>query len=223
MTTSLRCSYCKTILKKPQRCPCKNAMYCNRECQKKHWKVHKKQFHIKTEEKKTTTVKEDNFWGMAVGMEAGDHLTQVLFHYKGSVYPSSPDFPSTFTSSEEAKKFVREMMKFAKRMIHQGEVKEGLDKKSQVSLYIGQLDHIENTLREWEAHGHTPKDFNVFAKQKCHSDSEAKLLSECNWALNIMALIELGKLRDDDMNGPQILTLSKSWDVLKKYEKISNI
>ena len=50
-------------------------------------------------------------------------------------------------------------------------MKEGLDKKSQVSLYIGQLDHIENTLREWEAHGHTPKDFEVFAKQKCHSDS----------------------------------------------------
>ena len=72
---------------------------------------------------------------MAVGKEAGDHLTQVLFHYKGTVYPSSPDFPSTFTSSEEAKKFVREMKAHAKRMIHQGEVKEGLDKKSQVSLY----------------------------------------------------------------------------------------
>ena len=61
-------------------------------------------------------------------------------------------------------------MKFAKRMIHQGEVKEGLDKKSQVSFYIDQLDHIENTLREWNALGGTPKGFENFAKQKCDSD-----------------------------------------------------
>ena len=81
-------------------------------------KYTKNNFILKRKKKKTT-VKEDNFWGMAVGKEAGDHLAQVLFHYKGTVYPSSPDFPSTFTSSEEAKTFVREMMKFAKRMIHQ--------------------------------------------------------------------------------------------------------
>lgn len=39
------CSNCKVTLKKPLYCPCKQAAYCSKKCQKAQWKQHKKEFH----------------------------------------------------------------------------------------------------------------------------------------------------------------------------------
>lgn len=36
-----KCGFCQRIPESPKRCPCFNVTYCNEECQKKHWKVHK--------------------------------------------------------------------------------------------------------------------------------------------------------------------------------------
>jgi len=47
-TRPKRCSLCdtpKTPTHKLRNCKCKNAQYCNAECQKSHWKSHKKEHH----------------------------------------------------------------------------------------------------------------------------------------------------------------------------------
>ena len=206
------CGHCKTILKKPRWCPCKNAMYCNRECQKKHWKVHKEEFHNnnKTEEKKPTAVpKANNMWSNIsyLSKGGGQTFTKALFFYKGTAYPAF----ECFTSKKKAIKHVQTIIDFAKQMIKKN-LKEGIDKKSQVSNYIRQMDYVENALVEWEAQGHTPEDFELFAKQKYNPD-DCRIFSWKEWALNSMALMVLGKIRDDDMNGPQLLTTCEGCDI----------
>jgi len=55
-----QCTNCKATLKKVLRCPCRNAVYCGRKCQKRDWPKHKVMFHSKnkkSEEKKKTESK----------------------------------------------------------------------------------------------------------------------------------------------------------------------
>lgn len=54
--TSLQCGYCQKYSKDIKKCSrCKLVLYCNQECQKKHWNLHKencKNLQIKNEVKK---------------------------------------------------------------------------------------------------------------------------------------------------------------------------
>ena len=49
------CSNCKVTLKKPLYCPCKQAAYCSKKCQKAQWKQHKKEFHQKDKQNSSKT------------------------------------------------------------------------------------------------------------------------------------------------------------------------
>ena len=56
-TSPQRCSTCntpKTSTYKLRNCKCKGAQYCNAECQKSHWKSHKKEHHRLCKEMKLT-------------------------------------------------------------------------------------------------------------------------------------------------------------------------
>eukprot|EP00938_MAST-03A_sp_MAST-3A-sp1_P002571 g2571.t1 len=99
--------------------------------------------------------------------------------------------------AEERVTFLR---KKAREMIRMGLSVGGLRKKAQIKEYTQQLDNIESALRAWELQGRgTMAQMDVFLKKRCGDDTQGL---ESLWALDILALIELGALREDNMNGP---------------------
>ena len=207
------CSYCNTELERVFKCPCGNVMYCNRECQRNHWKVHKKEFHsndavAKGKSKRKKKVQDEwkpvDLEGMIPEGCESKRLS-LQWYYKGTTLPSTPMAEMT---GLEAKGLVKCVSTMADRMI-QHHIKER-PKKYLISEYTSKLDDIIECLRAWRAQGCAQK-FHIFAKKRklglCFHDGFAALRTyteenvRVNWSMDITALIQLGVIRNDKMNG----------------------
>ena len=107
----------------------------------------------------------------------------VLLFYKGTSLPYDTEFYD-------------KVLPNVSEMIQNG-LKEGLSRKTQIQDYIEQLDFLEQSIVNCKTQ-YTTRDIQI------HWGDQWKEYFTV-WILNILALLELGVLKNDNMNGTMFL------------------
>lgn len=133
-------------------------------------------------------------------MSASAVESTIFFYFKGT--------PLDLTHVSDGPEKSLELLKqLAHQMITDG-IRDGISLTQQGDEYYDQLVRMENFLRvaTGKAVGGriTQKHIEIVAKQ-CNLENALSLKSM--WALNILALLELRRLEDDEMNGVQFLNM----------------
>ena len=108
----------------------------------------------------------------------------VLLFYKGTSLPYDTEFYD-------------KVLPNASEMIQNG-LKEGESRKKQIQDYIEQLDFLEQSIVNCKTPYYSNREIEVL-----WGDQYEKYFSI--WFLNILALLELGGLKNDNMNGTMFL------------------